>query len=58
MGGQNYYDAVCDCYPVSKKALKFVDSDWTLDNIDAPAATVGGRGLGAAVVMAAGLMLW
>mmetsp|Transcript_17071 Transcript_17071/g.34194 ORF Transcript_17071/g.34194 Transcript_17071/m.34194 type:complete len:402 (+) Transcript_17071:113-1318(+) len=60
-GGQNYYDASCDCYPVSKKALKFVDSDWTIDNIDAPAATVGARGLGAAAaaaLMAAGLMFW
>ena len=60
-GGQNYYNASCDCYPVSEKALKFVDSDWTIDNIDAPAATVGARGLGAAAaaaLMAAGLMFW
>jgi N-acetylneuraminic acid mutarotase len=40
-GGQNYYDPDCDCYPVSKDALQFVDQDWSVDTLGGGGASFG-----------------
>lgn len=37
-GGQNYYNATCDCYKISNDVLRFVDEDWAIDTIDGSAS--------------------
>lgn len=56
-GGQNFYDEDCDCYPVSKEALKFVDSAWTIDSIDAGPASKIRFGAELATLVAAGIWM-